>query len=401
MPESFQNLKADVVDKGLCTGCGTCVGVCPHHCLSMQKERGEPEPALTDTCPGCNICYAVCPGKDIPLRELEQYAFGTTRSQPPRDIGVYRFFGQGHATSKEVRWSGASGGLVSALIIYALDSGLVDGALLTGFDDRNPYFTKPCLVTSSKRVLEFAQSKYAMVSVNELLGEAFQSGIKKLAVVGCPCHIEGIRKLQMNNLRPSIAKMITLMIGLFCGSQFYFEGTRHVLAEECGVNNLHDIRSLQYRGGEWPGGLIVDKVDGGRLEVERHHYIYHILLPGWRRDRCMMCLDWSSELSDLSVGDHFAAPAEGETPLGESAFITRSELGEKIIKDAEKHDYIKTRPLEIEFILGSPGFELKKHSAGYRWRQRRLYGWPTPDYQYEPNFQPIIKKTHFAPEKKK
>jgi coenzyme F420 hydrogenase subunit beta len=115
----------------------------------------------------------------------------------------------------------------------------------------------------------------------------------------------------------------------------------------------------------------------------------------------MMCLDWSSEISDLSVGDNFAPPREGETPSGVTSFIVRSEAGKRLLKEAEEKGYIKTQPLEIEYIFSSPGFEFKKHSAGYRWSQRRQYGWPIPDYQYEPNYQPFPKKSHFTPEKKK
>lgn len=401
MNKSFQDLKMDIIDKGLCTGCGTCVGVCPHRCIAMKRERLEPEPALIGNCPGCEICCKVCPGKDIPLRDLEEFFFGAKREMSPQDIGVYRSLGQGYAVDKTVRRAGASGGLVSALIQYALDSGLVDGALLAGFDEQAPYYTKPYLVTSSHRVVEFAQSKYAMVSTNELLGDVVRSGIQRLAVVGCPCHIHGIRKLQMFKLRPDITKTVAIIIGLYCGTQFYFEGTRHILVEECGMKGVDEVRSLKYRGGDWPGHFIVETRDGRRVEVHRHDYLDHILVPGYRRDRCMMCLDWSSEISDLSVGDNFAPPQEGELPLGVTSFIVRSEAGERFIRGSEEKGYIKTQPLEIEYIFGSPGFEFKKHSAGYRWAQRRLYGWPIPDYQYEPNYQPFRKRSHFTPEKKK
>ena len=401
MTRSFQDLKIDIVDKGLCTGCGTCVGACPHHCITMKRERGEPEPALSRDCPGCKICYAACPGKDVPLRDMEDFFFGARRALSSQDIGVYRTIGQGYAADETVRRAGASGGMVTALLQYALDTGMVDGVLVTGFDEQEPYYTKPFLVTSSRHVLEFAQSKYSMVPINVLLEEAVRSGIRRLAVVGCPCHIHGIRKLQMFKLRPDITKAVTLVIGLFCGTQFYFEGIRHVLVEECGVTEVANVQRLQYRGGDWPGHFIVDTRDGKRAEVDRHHYVYHILLPGYRRDRCMMCLDWSSEISDLSVGDHFAAPREGEAPLGVTSFIIRSEVGERVIKESGEKGYIKTEPLEIDDIFASPGFEMKKHSAGYRWTQRRLYGWPIPDYQYEPIYEPFRKRINLAPEKKR
>jgi coenzyme F420 hydrogenase subunit beta len=397
---SFQDLKRDIVDKGLCTGCGTCAGVCPHNCIAIKRERLEPEPLLIGNCPGCEICYKACPGREIPLRDLEDYVFGVRREMSRQDIGVYRSLGQGYAVDETVRRAGASGGLVSAVIQYALDTGFVDGALLAGFDENKPYYTKPYLVTSSDQVVEFAQSKYAMVSTNELLGEAARSGIQRLAVVGCPCHIHGIRKLQMSNLRPDIAKRVAVVIGLYCGTQFYFEGTRHILVEECGVKDVEDVRRLEYRGGGWPGHFLVETKEGKQIKVHRHDYLDHVLVPGYRRDRCMMCLDWSSEISDLSVGDNFAPPAEGELPLGVTSFIVRTMTGERLLRGSEEKGYIKTQPLEIEYIFGSPGFEFKKHSAGYRWAQRRLYGWPIPEYQYEPNYEPFRKKSHFTPEKK-
>ena len=402
MRSCFIELKDHVVSKGLCTGCGTCVGVCPHQCLMMKKEKDEPEPALAGNCPGCRICYESCPGKDIPLENLENYVFGSKREQSSQDIGVCRSIVRGHACDSTVRRLGTSGGIVSAILQFGFDLGLIDSALLTGFDEETPYYVKPSLVTSRNQVVAFAQSKYAMVSVNELLGTAARSPeVHKLAVVGCPCHIHGIRKLQMNNMRPDITRKVTLLIGLFCATQFYFEGTRHILSEECGLSSLKEVQRIQYRGGEWPGHFIVETQSGKRIEVDRHHYVYHLLLPGYRRDRCMMCLDWSSELSDFSVGDYGPVKEDGENQLGESTLIVRSAMGEEFLREGEQKGYIKTEPLEKNHILASPGFELKKHSAGYRWFQRRLYGWPIPDYQYEPDFKPVSRKTYFLPEKKK
>jgi ferredoxin len=35
----FEQLKKKVIDKGLCTACGTCAGVCPKHVLEMIYVR--------------------------------------------------------------------------------------------------------------------------------------------------------------------------------------------------------------------------------------------------------------------------------------------------------------------------------------------------------------------------
>ena len=182
--------------------------------------------------------------------------------------------------------------------------------------------------------MAFAQSKYAVVSTNELLGDVVRSGIQRLAVVGCPCHIHGIRKLQMAKLRPEVRRRVTVIIGLYCGTQFYFEGTRHILFEECAVKAMDEVQSLKYRDGDWPGHFIVETKDGRRMEIHRLHYLDHILVRDYRRDRCMMCLNWSSEISDLSVGDNFAPPQEGELPLVVASFILCTEAGERLLKGA-------------------------------------------------------------------
>ena len=66
----YNNLQKDVVDTGLCTGCGTCVGVCMFNAISMDYEADEPVPVLTGNCTNCSMCYEVCPGKNIPLPEM-------------------------------------------------------------------------------------------------------------------------------------------------------------------------------------------------------------------------------------------------------------------------------------------------------------------------------------------
>ena len=399
MSHSFSDLRKAVIDVGLCTGCGTCAGVCNNRCIAMTRRQGEPEPELVAQCQGCGGCWTVCPGGVIPLGELEEWLYGVRREPSSYDLGVYRSIGRGHAEDNAIRRAGTSGGIVTAILKCALEHGVIDSALVTGYDRSEPYHTQPYLATSHQ-IVSFAQSKYAMVAVNELLGTVAQSShIRKVGVVGCPCHIHGIRKLQQSQVRPDISEKIAFVIGLFCATQFYFEGTRHLLLEECGLQALSDVRTIQYRGGEWPGHFIVSSGAGEERVLDRHHYVYHFLLPNYRRDRCMMCLDWSAELSDVSVGDYGPVKEDGERQWGESTFIARSRRGEELMRMAEELGYITSMPLKMNHILGSPGYEIKKHSAGHRWAQRRMYGWPVPDYQYTPKWEPLRRDTYFLPEK--
>ncbi|MBW2309011.1 MAG: 4Fe-4S binding protein [Deltaproteobacteria bacterium] len=67
--KNFSDLKKNIIDKGLCTSCGTCVGVCPVGCIHFDYDQEEP--VLEDSCTSCGVCFQVCPGGEIPLLEME------------------------------------------------------------------------------------------------------------------------------------------------------------------------------------------------------------------------------------------------------------------------------------------------------------------------------------------
>ena len=129
----FDELKNLVSNRGLCTLCGTCIGVCPNKCLELFHDNEEPLPVLNGKCSSCGICYATCPGKDVPLPELEKFIFGKVRENRPDDLGIVIYSGRGYATDAQIRQAGTSGGMTTALLKYALDAGIIDCALVTGF----------------------------------------------------------------------------------------------------------------------------------------------------------------------------------------------------------------------------------------------------------------------------
>lgn len=46
------------IDKGLCTGCGTCVGECPVEAIALIGDIAE---INMDNCIRCGICHQICP----------------------------------------------------------------------------------------------------------------------------------------------------------------------------------------------------------------------------------------------------------------------------------------------------------------------------------------------------
>ncbi|RLG84081.1 MAG: ferredoxin [Thermoprotei archaeon] len=56
-----------VINKDACTGCGTCVSVCPQGVLELKD--GKAEVVNPDNCTGCRTCEATCPSAAITVQD--------------------------------------------------------------------------------------------------------------------------------------------------------------------------------------------------------------------------------------------------------------------------------------------------------------------------------------------
>lgn len=400
MKLSFENLEQNVILKGLCTACGTCAGVCPTQGIQLSYKEGEPIPVLRGTCNSCGYCYHACPGEDIPFPEMESCLFGRNRNGLEQNLGVFKYCVSAYAQDEMTRLAGASGGVVTALINYALEVGIIDCAIVAGYQEKSPWLPEGKVVTTPSEVLAAAQSKYTVAPVNAALLEAVRRGFKKIGLVGLPCHLEAIRKLQLRGRPSKIAKSIKLTLGLFCASEFYFEGVRHLLAEMCGVNDLNQITKLQYRCAPWPGHLAVDLNNGERRVVDRHRYVYHFLLPLYKRDRCEMCIDWTAEVADIAIGDYWSPHMKPGEEKGHSTCIVRTEVGEILMEMARNDGVLHVEKLDAQTVTAGFGYEAKKHAAAFRLVQRRSFGWPVPNFHMECDLEPAKREFHIAPESK-
>ena len=392
MDFGFEDLRNLVIDRGLCTLCGTCIGICPQECLGLVYKDEEPLPASKGECISCGLCLKACPGSDVPLPELERFCFGKVRKNQLNDFGVFSFSGMGHAKDEKVNQAAAGGGIVTSLLIYGLEKGLIDCALVAGFSKEKPWRTEARLATTPEELMKSAQSKYASVATNSLLGEAVKRGYKNIGLVGCPCHIEAIRKLEYQRLAPNITKKIKILIGLLCGGQFHFEGTRHALVELCHVPDLKHIVDFGYRGRADDGSSVfyADLDNGERKQISKKESIPN-MISLFIRERCSMCIDWSSELADISVGDYWGPLPEsvGEDRL--SSVLVRTARGENWLRGANEESYIELDEVSADYLARCLGFEAKKHGAVFRLAQRQRYGWPTPNFHCRLSHAPFAR----------
>jgi coenzyme F420 hydrogenase subunit beta len=365
-----------VVKHKLCTGCGVCVAACPHSALDMTTDEGRGcfVPQMCDEdCRRCGLCYEVCPGHGVDFEGLSGKLFGDI----PGDLALGRHLAcyVGHACDGGIRYDSASGGLVTALLIFALEHHLIDGALVTRMRSDNPLRPEPFIARTRREILSATGSKYCPVTIGAALREILAAK-GRFAVVGLPCHIQGIRKAEQQI--PELAGRIRYRISITCSFNYSFHGTRRFI-ESLGIAP-EEVEELQYRGRGWPGSMLLRVKDGTETVVPLAEY-YRSLGP-YSLWRCMLCSDMLGELSDLSCGDAWLPELVKTDKVGSSFVISRTPEAEELLEAAATREAIELSELGIQPLLAAQGRALfKKRKLKARMRLARLWGRRVPMYR--------------------
>lgn len=374
---SIDKLKS-IMNSDLCTRCGSCVGLSGGSIVFTDREGqykpkviSEPEEILAKR------LLNACPGKDFNFKFYREKFYANAPEFHPYTGPVYSLC-IAHSTVPSIRSAGASGGMISAMLIWLLEKGKIDGAVVTGMSEDEPWLTKSFIATSTDEIISAAQSKYIITSVNEILPE-MESFEGNLAYVGLPPQVQSIRKLQAAN-DPSV-KNIKYIFGPFYGNTLHFSSIRSFL-RSYNIKDYQNISKLYFRYGEWPGNMRVEMKDGRIVQLPKFHANY--LIPFHIMTNSLLCTDLSNEFTDISGGDAWA-PVYEERGKGFSLVIARSVVGQWILDEMQKEGLISMNPISINeaITMHSHGYDLKKRGTFIRFRFRKLFGLTNPDYGYE------------------
>jgi coenzyme F420-reducing hydrogenase beta subunit len=346
-------LKDEVVDTGMCTFCGACAAVCPNGRIEFRADG----PALKEECPrnGQGACKDVCQRVVTFASKISPNIFGF-KAKPPSLLGQYETLVSARATDAAIQEVGQDGGAVTALLSYCMDQGLIDGVLATG-DIGKP---SSRVARTRAELLESAGSKYSSVPVLSAIKDA--GGITNAAVVGLPCHVYGVRKIQFfpglmahgyevgENGEMIKVPNIAYVIGLFCTENFNYEKLIEFMAEK-GVD-MNKVRKASIHLDE----LVVT------TEEDTYGFDLNDLWnAGCVQDGCVICRDAVAKLADISAG--YMGSGKGWTTL-----IGRTAKGVELIKAVEKAGYIETKPgIDLHRIEEFAGLKMQR----FNWELKR------------------------------
>ncbi len=295
----WAELFTEVVTSGLCTGCAGCIVACPYDVLAYDDTGGMYKPfhidadggpeSCTHGVKGCTMCTRACPRFRLWEPEIDTHLFGRERTSE-EVAGVSQDILLVRATDPEILELGQDGGLVSALLIWALEHDMIDAALVSNLEgDGSTWKAVPGLATNRAEVLAAAGSRYTY-SANPLAYPlAIEAGAERIALVGMGCQASAPPVMTARKAG-KVARRLSLTIGLLCSKTFDDAIFPELFEARYGIARA-DIVKMNIKG-----VFQVWTRDGGYHEIplkEAH---------AWTREGCKSCPDFAAEHADISTG---------------------------------------------------------------------------------------------------
>jgi coenzyme F420 hydrogenase subunit beta len=330
----WKELFEEVIDFGLCTGCAGCVIACPHDVIGYNHEQGGYQPfhLEDDLGPtdcghgqkGCTSCTRACPRFRAWEEDANEHLFAHDR-EPDEMSGVYRDILLTRASDDMVHQMGQDGGLVSALLIWALDKGYIDGALTSFLEgDGSTWKAIPGVAANKEEVLASAGSRYTYSANTLAVTEAKERGLSKLALVGMSCQ-SSVPPVMWHRKVGKAGKPFVFNIGLLCSKTFDDAIFEELFEAKYGLKKA-DIKKVNIKG---------------VFQIWLHDGSYHEVnlkeCHAWTREGCKTCPDFAAEHADISTG---GIGKDNDWTLT----VVRTDLGRAIIKGMLADGVIISRP---------------------------------------------------------
>ena len=343
--------------------------------MVLDESEGIYRPEIVDPkITGKGVEFAVCPGKGVPLRQLAREVFGAGK-ESCLELGTFETVVAARSTNEEILAAASSGGVMTAIAAYLLETGRVDGVLTSVFshDGKGPR-TQTIIARSLQDLFKGQGSKYCPTTTNQMVAECVRKGGKYL-FIGTPCQVAALRLAMRQDA--SLKAVFPLNMANFCGGYRDFRDLDAMITRH-GMNPAQ-TQFFRFRGGGQPGSMLIVSQDGRKATEPFPDYGRHSTQA--KQKRCTFCIDGTGELADFACGDAWL-PRFASDSKPWSIVLTRSPLATEVFHCMVNEHRIVTQPVTRDEVITSQRHNLdsKKFRQFKRVRVCSALGMMLPEW---------------------
>jgi coenzyme F420 hydrogenase subunit beta len=239
--------------------------------------------------------------------------------------GIFKDIVLARASDPVLAEVGQDGGLVSALLLYALEHDMIDAALVSYLEgDGTSWKAIPGVARTKEEILASAGSRYTYSANTMAYFDAIESGAERIALVGMSCQ-SSVPPVMKQRKAGKVARRLALNIGLLCSKTFddaifeeLFEAKYGLKKEDMVKMNIKGVFQIWMKDGSYH-----------EINLKECHQ--------WTREGCKHCPDFAAEHADISTG--------GIGKFNDwTLTIVRTEIGRDLMDGMIRDGWIETRP---------------------------------------------------------
>lgn len=346
-----------------CTKCGFCQNIYPEN---FQLKKNTVQLKDLDELKYKNL-KSFCPG------------FGFDYSQKEKDfkfdnlIGPYYSSYISHSLNSEIRGNAASGGVLTEILIYLLETKKIDFIIMPIKNDESQIFPKYSITNDISLVKSNSQSIYTKIPATEIFDKLIEN--KKYCFVGLPDQNMALRKIMDTN--KNIKNKIELLVGPMVGINMDRDSLNGI-KKIYNIDKDNYIKSIQWRAGEWPGYLHIKFSDNYEIKIKK--FYYNFLLPFYCSHETLLSSDFSNEAADISVGDAWSPKYEAKGG-GWSVVWSKNKTGDQLLNDLSNKIFLQKISAKEAKSMHLHMLDFKKRGSQYRRQIYKFFNFPVPNNQ--------------------
>jgi len=136
----------------LCKGCGVCSAICPQEAIIIHRDdKGLYSPRINKSkCSQCMLCFQSCPAVPNCLVNKQSNPNVNDKSLIGPCLRAYT----GYSTDEDIRFKASSGGIVTSLLLNALENGTIDSALTVELNEVEPFEAHAVVARNKYKILQ-------------------------------------------------------------------------------------------------------------------------------------------------------------------------------------------------------------------------------------------------------